>query len=132
MIRSPWLRVTQSATQVWISGPALGLAAQTPSTADDVTSHHVHNAPRGVNGPVVFGQINPAHDTDDLSIVRNDGSWTVRGRWETTDPAATSISNFANQLAAAQVGSEVALYFNAHTTPFPAGEIRGQWIAIAD
>jgi serralysin len=114
-------------------GPSLGVPGQTPSLADDVTSHHVHNAPRGVNGPVVFGQINPAHDADDLSVLLNaDGSWTVSGRWETTDPATASISTFASQLASAQVGSDVSLYFNAHTVAFPMGEIRGQWVTIAD
>jgi serralysin len=114
-------------------GPAAGLPAQTATTADDVISHHVHNAPRGTNGDVVFGQINPAHDNDDLSIIPNvDGSWTVSGRWETTDPATTSISTFARQLNSAKVGSDASLYFNAHTTAFPTGEIRGQWVVIAN
>jgi Ca2+-binding RTX toxin-like protein len=114
-------------------GLAAGLPAQTATTADDITSHHVHNAPRGANGGVVFGQVNPAHDNDDLSIVANlDGSWTVSGRWETTDPATTSISTFARQLGSVRVGSDVSLYFNAHTTAFPGGEIRGQWVAIAN
>jgi len=114
-------------------GPLLGLPGQTVGTADDITSHHVHNAPRAANGSVVFGQINPTHDIDDLSILPNpDGSWTVSGRWETTDPAAVSITAFASQLGSAPVGTDVDLYFNAHTNAFPAGEIRGQWVAIAD
>jgi serralysin len=114
-------------------GPVLGLPEQTPDASDNITNFHVHNAPRGTSGPVVFGQIAPNHDTDDLSIGLNaDGSWTVRGRWETTDPANTSISAFASQLNAAPIGSDVSLYFNAHTPSFPAGEIRGQWVAIAD
>lgn len=114
-------------------GPALGEPPQTPPTADDVVSTHFHNEARGVNGPVVFGQVNPAQDDDDLAIVQNtDGSWTVSGRWETTDPANVSISNFADILGSAAVGSEVPLYFNVHTTRFPAGEIRGQLVAIAD
>jgi hypothetical protein len=113
--------------------PALGLPGQTATTADDVTSHHVHNAARGVNGAVVFGQISPAHDADDLVIVPNpDGSWTVSGRWETTDPANVSIANFASQLGSSPVGSDVSLYFNAHTRAFPGGEIRGQWVTLAD
>jgi CHRD domain len=61
-------------------GPALGMEGQTAPTNDDVTNMHVHNAARGVAGAVVFGQIGPAHDNDDLDIVLNaDGSWTVRG-----------------------------------------------------
>jgi serralysin len=114
-------------------GPVLGRPSQTPDPGDDVRNFHVHNAARGVNGDVVFGQINPSHDADDLSITGNqDGSWTVSGRWETTDPAAVSISNFANQLNSAQIGSDIPLYFNAHTPEFPTGEIRGQWVAIAN
>ena len=111
-------------------GPVLGLEPQTETTADDVTIMHVHNAPRGVNGPVVFGQIGPAQDADDLGIVLNDdGSWTVSGVWEATDPANVSIENFAEALDLAFAGLEVPLYFNVHTTAFPGGEIRAQWTA---
>jgi serralysin len=114
-------------------GPAIGAPPQTPSTLDDVISTHYHNEVRGVNGPVVFGQINPAQDDDDLAILQNaDGSWMVSGNWETTDPANVSIADFAATLGSAPVGSEVPLYFNVHTEQFPAGEIRGQLVAIAD
>jgi serralysin len=114
-------------------GPVTGGAAQTETTLDDVTSTHFHNDVRGENGPVVFGQLNPDQDDDDLAIVLNpDGSWTVSGVWETTDPANVSITEFADALGSAAVGSEVPLYFNVHTTAFPGGEIRGQLIAIAD
>lgn len=114
-------------------GPITGGPAQTPTLLDDVTSTHFHNEVRGANGPVVFGQINPAQDSDDLAVVLNaDDSWTVSGRWETTDPASVSITSFAATLGSAAVGSEVPLYFNVHTNQFPGGEIRGQLIAIAD
>ncbi len=111
-------------------GPVLGMGAQTETTADDVTIMHVHNAPRGANGPVVFGQIGPAQDADDLVVAPNaDGSWTVSGVWEATDPANVPIATFADALSAAVGGEEVPLYFNVHTRAFPAGEIRGQWVA---
>lgn len=112
-------------------GPVLGREAQTAETSDDVTIMHVHNAARGVNGPVVFGMIGPAHDNDDLRIVLNDldGSWTVSGIWETTDLAAVSIASFADVLSAATAGADAPFYFNVHTTTFPGGEIRGQWVA---
>ena len=114
-------------------GPAKADPPQTPDTADDVVSTHFHNEARGANGPVVFGQVNPAHDSDDLTIVENaDGSWTVSGRWETTDPANVSIADFADILGSAAVGSEVPLYFNVHTNEFDAGAVRGQLVAIAD
>lgn len=114
-------------------GPVLDMEPQTETTADDVTIMHVHNAPSGVNGPVVFGQIGPAQDADDLSIVLNeDGSWTVSGVWETTDPANVSIAEFAETLNLAYAGLEVPLYSNIHTTTFPGGEIRAQWTAEPD
>jgi serralysin len=106
---------------------------------NDVNNTHFHTEVRGVAGPVVFGQINPAHDNDDLAIVLNgDGSWSESGRWETTDPVPiTNFSpilgaTFADVLGSASVGSEIPIYFNVHTVQFPAGEIRGQLVAIAD
>jgi serralysin len=121
-------------------GPVLGLEPQTETTEDDVTNAHFHNGPRGENGPVVFGQIGPAHDEDDLGIElemqtvepNGDGSWIVSGSWEPTDPAAVSITEFADELTAAAAGEDVPLYFNVHTTTFPAGEIRGQLVAAED
>ena len=75
-----------------------------------------------------------------LSLMR-DGSWSLSGRWETTDtPSITSElpevvgvpGTFASVLGSAAVGSEVPLYFNIHTEEFGGGEIRGQLVAIAD
>src|SRR5262245_36209658 len=57
-------------------GLATGGPAQTPRTFDDATRTHFHNAARGTNGPIVFGQIDPEHDVDDTAVVLNaDGSW---------------------------------------------------------
>src|SRR5689334_20504630 len=53
-------------------GPITGHGETTPPTADDVTNAHFHNAPPGMAGPVVFGQIGPAQDNDDLVIERAD------------------------------------------------------------
>jgi len=121
-------------------GPVTGGPPQTPDPNDNVTRTHFHTAVSGVNGPIVFGQIDPdpvlRQDNDDLAVVLNpDGSWTLSGRWETTDPVNTtnlSIGDFAAVLGSATVGTAVPLYFNVHTAQFPGGEIRGQLVAIAD
>ena len=123
-------------------GPVTGGPPQTPNDpGDDVTRTHFHTAAAGVNGPIVFGQIDtvdPAfqQDNDDLAIVLNaDGSWSESGVWETTDPPnpmGVTITDFADELGSATVGMAVPLYFNVHTSEFGAGEIRGQLVAIAD
>jgi len=115
-------------------------SGQTPTDPNDVNNTHFHSQARGVIGPVVFGQIIPAHDNDDLEIELNaDGSWSVSGRWETTDLGAPidGVSavlgvTFASVFDSATVGTEIPIYFNVHTVQFPTGEIRGQLVAIAD
>ena len=121
-------------------GPATG---QTPTPDTDVTRTHFHTAAAGVNGPIVFGQIDTVdprfeQDNNDLAVVLDaDGSsWTVSGVWEQTDPAdpinGVKITDFADDLGSATVGTAVDLYFNVHSGDFPGGEIRGQLVAIAD
>jgi len=113
-------------------GPLLGLPPQTPGDPnDDVTLMHIHNAPAGVNGGVVFGLFNPAHDTDDLvAVINPDGSTSISGRWEETDSAIAPLSVFAPALQAANPGDDVELYLNVHTTGNGGGEIRGQIIKV--
>lgn len=66
------------------------------------TAAHIHQAALGVNGPIIV----PLNDS-------GGGVWSV--------PANTRLT--AEQLRAFKQGS---LYFNAHSTLLPNGEIRGQ------
>lgn len=108
-------------------------SAQTADTSDDVTRIHLHSAPRGENGDVAFGLIDlvaPAadgQDNDDLEITQNDdGSVTLQGIWELTDPALTSLSEFVDDIQTADSGADIPLYWNVHTHGSPGGAIRGQ------
>jgi len=86
---------------------------------DDVIGAHIHNAPFGVNGAVVFGFINPNSDMN-ADLVINPGAGTIVSAWDTPEGLATTL---AAQLANLQNGD---LYINVHTPLNPGGEIRGQ------
>ncbi len=93
---------------------------QTPADPnDDVIAMHLHRGAPGMNGPVVFGQISPGQDPDDIMI--NPVAGTVSGIWETTDAGAASP--LGTELPFLLAGN---LYFNIHTPANPGGEIRGQ------
>jgi serralysin len=96
-----------------------------------VTAMHFHSGDEGVAGPVVFGQLNPAQDPDLQVLMNDDGSWTISGVWDVTDASNVPITDFASVLNSTPAGSDAPLYWNVHTTPFPAGEIRGQLVAQA-
>lgn len=105
----------------------LDFASQTPETGDDVTRMHIHNAPAGANGPVVFGFIFPSHDTDDfvLNFVASTLTATMTGVWDATD-GGSSLADFVDELRAG------LLYINVHTEQEPGGEIRGQIVPEPD
>src|SRR5262245_37186211 len=123
-------QLTYNITETGIDFAALaGLPAQTPGTGDDVAGQHFHQAPRGVNGAVVFDWF--ANDVDDRSFVLNgDGSWTISGVWEDSDPAPLAVSGFIPFFNVAQ-GADAGLYANIHTNTNGGGEIRGQLVCIA-
>ena len=85
-----------------------------------VTACHIHEAPVGQNGPVVFGLVAPNHDND------GDFEGVVTGyisEWDVND-GGSLLADKLPQLMNAE------LYFNVHTAMFPGGEIRGQIIPV--
>lgn len=92
---------------------------QTPSTDDNVTGLHIHRAPAGSNGPVVFGLISPSSDTNN-DLVVNAVAGTVSSIWDLNEGNNTTLQDELSNLFAGN------LYINVHTVAFPGGEIRGQ------
>lgn len=69
---------------------------------------HLHMAPAGSNGPVVFGFNNP------------DGTWALNGSATWTGLSSAHVDALFNE----------GLYINFHTDMFPAGELRGQIMVV--
>ncbi|MEP2530352.1 CHRD domain-containing protein [Shimia sp.] len=98
---------------------------ETADTADDVAAAHIHTGARGANGGVAFNFLN---DNNLTTTLNPDGSWTLQGLWDSSE----GISGFSTDLSTTPAGSDVDLYFNIHTTTNPGGDIRGQFVSIAD
>lgn len=93
--------------------------------SDDVTAAHIHSAPAGTNGAVVFGFINPNNDTNgDLVIDAVAG--TIFSAWDLAEGLSTTLAAQLPNLLAS------GLYINVHTPSFPAGAIRGQVVRVAE
>jgi hypothetical protein len=96
---------------------------QTPGdTDDDIIAMHIHAAPAGVNGPVVFGFISPDSDTNG-DLVIDPVAGTLFSGWDLNEGFGTTLDSQLTNLFNA------GLYVNVHTNAFSAGEIRGQILA---
>ena len=96
--------------------------AQTADPSDNVTGFHIHRAPRGATGGVVFGFIGPNSDLNgDLMIDAAAG--TVTSAWDLAEGNGTTL--------AAELGNLTSrgLYLNLHTAGSPSGQIRGQVVS---
>lgn len=94
---------TATGTGTLVVNPATRAASGSITiTGMTATAAHIHVGASGVNGPVIVPLTNDGN-----------GVWSV--------PANTVLT--ADQLKASKQGN---LYFNAHSTAFPGGEIRGQ------
>lgn len=101
---------------------------------NNASGFHIHNAPRGINGGVVYGIFGPDHDRDDdvIATLGIDGSTTFTGTWGVADGStAGNLNGFGPGLLAAGLG-DVDLYFNIHTPVSGSGEIRGQLVAVPE
>jgi hypothetical protein len=98
---------------------------QTPANLNDnANAFHLHAAPAGTNGGVVFGMKSPNNDLDDLVI--NPATGRITSVWDGTEGNGTTLT--------AQLPALLAngLYFNLHTPDHPGGEIRGQLILVPE
>lgn len=99
------------------------------NASDDVTRIHIHRAPAGTNGGIVFGMvdgsINVRNDLDDLVI--DGGSLRIRGSWDMNEGNGTA--RLSTELANLFSGG---LYINVHTADHAGGEIRGQILRVPE
>lgn len=105
---------------------------QTPGTSDNLTLAHIHRAPAGVNGPVVFGffgaPINNLVNSVPSAAVPVPFASGVGGTFTVTwDLAEGNNTTLTAELPNLLAGG---LYFNFHTVQFPGGEVRGQILAV--
>ncbi len=78
----------------------------------DLTASHIHRAPVGVNGPVIFG----IGDGSSYAVL---GSQLIKVINSAPFPAAEEVNLLSGNT-----------YINIHTTAYPTGEIRGQITAL--
>lgn len=96
---------------------------------------HIHAAPRGQNGGVIYGLHSPDHDHSDSAVwtLNDDNTTTVVGSWTPLDGAIVgNINGYAAGLLALNPGDDAPFYWNVHTSAFAAGEIRGQIVAVPE
>ncbi len=79
------------------------------TNVDPIQLMHIHRGAAGVNGPVVV----------DFAPTPGPGPFDI---------CVTSTSALTDEIAANPLG----FYLNAHTTPFPAGAVRGQLQPLAE
>jgi CHRD domain len=117
------LVLNEAQTRLEINLQLFGLdldGQQTPNDlADDITMLHIHRAPFGKNGPVVFGFMMPNSDTNN-DLVIDAAAGTIFSAWDLNEGNNTTLLAELSNLF------DKGLYFNVHTKTFPGGEIRGQ------
>ncbi len=87
----------------------------------DITGAHIHNAPAGSNGPIVFGFIGTDNDSNGDTAIQDLGtSVLITTKWDATEGNGTTLADQLDNL------KDSLLYINIHTAANTGGEIRGQ------
>lgn len=103
--------------------------SQSATTSDNLVNAHIHRAPPGVAGPVIWGFIGtPFNDTNPTDTVVTPFptglGGTVSSKWDAAEGNATTLTaELANLLAG-------NTYINFHTVQFPGGALRGQIVQV--
>jgi hypothetical protein len=124
--------MTQLTMSVVINGIDVN-GTQTPgSNLDNLTNAHIHAAPPGVNGGVVWGFIgapfNDNNPTDTVVTPFPTGvGFTVTSKWDA--PEGNAGQTLTSQLTNLINGGT---YINFHTVQFGGGEIRGQITVVPE
>src|SRR5262249_44124821 len=114
---------TSLSYQVFIFGLDLDGTRTPANPNDNIGGLHIHRAPAGVNGGIVFGMISPDTDLDGptLEVGSGQAPGVATGDWDLNE--GNMGATLASELSFLFTEG---LYINIHTTPFPGGEIRGQ------
>ncbi|MDJ0511558.1 MAG: CHRD domain-containing protein [Crocosphaera sp.] len=126
-------RRCQSITIFGIDFSSLSPVPSPSNPLDVATALHIHQAPRGQNGGVVFGIFQPDQDLDDRVVTFNplDESTTISGVWDSDDPSAVPLATVVPGLLATASGEDTDFYINLHSVNDPGGIIRGQIVATS-
>lgn len=103
----------------------------------EVTRLHLHCNVAGSNGPVAIGLIDlvalSLDNSETIELDSNSVIGTIRNsQFPDADPCAAAVGRSITDLwSLARAIDEGLVYWNLHTTAFPAGELRGQVVPLS-
>lgn len=105
---------------------------QTPDSFDNLVAAHIHRAPPGVGGPVIWGFFGlPDNDVSPDNLVvspfASGVGGTITSVWN--EPEGNAGTTLTLELPNLLAG---LTYLNFHTVQNPGGEIRGQIIPVPE